>query len=52
MPAFNSADELELAIRLAKDKGAKGISVFTADNLKDEFKRILLKLSLEFNSED
>ena len=52
IPAFKSADELEQAIRLSKEKGAKGVSIFTADNLTEEFKRILLKLSLEFNSED
>jgi uncharacterized lipoprotein YddW (UPF0748 family) len=52
---FNSAlknpDDLELAIRLAKEKGAQGISIFTADNLSNEQKEIFIKLNKEFNNE-
>lgn len=47
MPAFKTADELEQAIRLAKEKGAKGVSIFTADNLKDDLKEVLRKLNEE-----
>ena len=50
MPAFKTAEELEEAIRIAKEKGATGISIFTADNLKEEFQEVLFRLSEEFGN--
>lgn len=51
MPAFKNLDaDFEKAIRLAKEKGAKGISLFTADNLTDTQKMILKNLNAEFNT--
>jgi uncharacterized lipoprotein YddW (UPF0748 family) len=50
MPAFKTVEEFEEAIRIAKEKGATGISIFTADNLKEEFQEILIMLNEEFNS--
>lgn len=51
MPAFKNLDsDFEKAIRLAKEKGAKGVSFFTADNLSKTQKKILKKLKLEFES--
>ncbi len=49
-PALNPED-LEKAIRLTKKKGAKGISIFTADNLNDKQKEVLIKLKNEFKIE-
>lgn len=43
-PALRDAIQLEEAILLAKKKGAKGISIFTADDLNDEQKSIFIKL--------
>jgi len=43
MPGFNSAEEFQQAIDLAKEKGAVGVSLFTADNLSEEFKAVLVK---------
>lgn len=47
MPGFESADDFEKAIRLAKEKGAAGVCLFTADNMKKEFKEVLIKLKGE-----
>jgi uncharacterized lipoprotein YddW (UPF0748 family) len=47
MPGFNSPEDFEEAIRLAKAKGAEGVSLFTADNMKDEYREVLIKLSQE-----
>jgi uncharacterized lipoprotein YddW (UPF0748 family) len=49
--ALRSPDDFESAILLAKEKGAHGISLFTADNLNDEQKNVLIKLHNEFNIE-
>ena len=49
-PALQDPEDLEKAIRLVKEKGAKGISIFTADNLNAEQKAIFIKLKEEFNS--
>jgi uncharacterized lipoprotein YddW (UPF0748 family) len=48
--ALQNPTDFEKAIRLAKEKGAKGISIFTADNLNEDQKEILVKLKNEFNS--
>ncbi len=50
-PALKNPKDLEKAIRLAKEKGASGISIFTADNLDKNQKDVLIKLSKEFNNE-
>ena len=50
-PALKDPKELENAIRLAKEKGAEGISIFTADNLDDAQKEVFIKLNQEFNNE-
>lgn len=51
MPAFKNLDtDFEKAIRLAKEKGATGVSLFTADNLTETQKKVLKKLKLEFES--
>ncbi len=47
-PALKKPEDLEKAIRLAKENGAKGISIFTADNLSEEQKAVLIKLKGEF----
>ena len=48
-PALQNADDLEKAIRLSKENGASGISIFTADGLSDEQKAVFVKLKDEFN---
>jgi uncharacterized lipoprotein YddW (UPF0748 family) len=45
---FKNPDDLEKAIRLAKEKGAQGISIFTADNLNKDQKEVFKKLKREF----
>lgn len=47
-PALKEPADLEKAIRLAKEKGAKGISIFTADNLDEGQQAVLRKLKEEF----
>ncbi|MCW3788895.1 family 10 glycosylhydrolase [Plebeiibacterium sediminum] len=47
-PAFKDGAEFEQGIRLAKEKGASGVAVFTADGLNEEKQEILKKLSKEF----
>ncbi len=49
--ALKNPDDLESAIRLTKKMGANGISIFTADNLNDNQKRVLIKLKKEFKIE-
>lgn len=49
MPAFKTSQELEDGIRIAKEKGAKGVSIFTADNLSEEMQKVLQTLNKEFN---
>ena len=46
--ALRDAADFENAILLAKEKGARGISLFTADNLNDAQKEVLKKLKKEF----
>ncbi len=46
-PALKNPEDLEKAIRLAKKNGAKGISIFTADNLNEDQKNVLIKLKEE-----
>ncbi len=48
-PALKKPEDLEKAIRIAKKNGAKGISIFTADNLSEEQKAVFVKLKSEFN---
>jgi len=50
-PALKEAKELEQAIRLVKQKGAQGFSIFTADNLNETQKEVFIKLKEEFNNE-
>jgi len=50
-PALKNPKDLEKAIRLAKEKGAKGISIFTADGLTKAQKKVFIKLKEEFNHE-
>lgn len=47
-PGLQKGEDLEKAIRIAKENGAKGISIFTADNLNDAQKAIFVKLKKEF----
>jgi uncharacterized lipoprotein YddW (UPF0748 family) len=47
-PGLQNPNELETAIRLVREKGAKGISIFTADNLNDDQKKVFIKLKEEF----
>ncbi len=49
--AFKNPNEFEKAIRLTKEMGAKGISIFTANNLNDNQKEVLIKLKKEFEIE-
>lgn len=49
-PALKDPNDLEKAIHLAKEKGAKGISIFTADNLNSEQKEVFKKLRVEFDT--
>lgn len=50
-PALQEPKDLEKAIRLAKEKGAKGISIFTAEDLNANQKKVFIKLNEEFNYE-
>lgn len=50
-PALKDPKDLEKAIRLAKEKGASGMSIFTADNLDAPQKEVFIKLNKEFNRE-
>jgi len=47
-PALKKPSDLEAAIRIAKENGAKGISIFTADGLDENQKRVLIDLKEEF----
>jgi uncharacterized lipoprotein YddW (UPF0748 family) len=48
-PALQKPEDLEKAIRIAKENGAKGISIFTADGLNEKQKAIFVKLKTEFS---
>ena len=50
IPAFDNAADLEKAIRLAKEKGAQGVSIFTADDMSEEMQQTIKKLSQEFGA--
>ena len=50
-PALKDPKDLEKAIRIAKENGAHGISIFTADNLNDIQKEVLIRLHKEFINE-
>ncbi len=43
-PALRKAKDLEKAIKLAKESGTKGISIYTADDLTEEQKQVLVAL--------
>ena len=43
-PALRTAEELEAAIRITKKKGAKGMCIFTADDLNTAQKQVFIKL--------
>lgn len=45
IPGFENAEDFEQAIRLAKEKGAEGISIYTVENLSPAQKAILIKTS-------
>lgn len=47
VPAFKNAEELEQGIRLAEEKGASGVSIYTADGLSEEMQQVIKKLSQE-----
>jgi len=47
-PGLRDPEDLEEAIRLAKEKGAKGISIFTASDLTPEQKEVFIKLKNEY----
>ena len=49
MPGLGNEGDFEKAIRLSKENGASGVSIFTADNLTDDQKAVLIKLNKEFN---
>ena len=44
MPALKNPDDLEKAIKISKDNGASGISLYTADMLNKEQQAVLVKL--------
>ena len=48
-PGLRDPKDLEEAIRLAKEKGANGISIFTASDLTEEQKEVFVKLRTEFD---
>ncbi len=43
MPGFESVEDFKEAIRLAKEKGASGVCLFTVDGMKEEYKAFLLE---------
>ena len=43
-PALKNGEQLEKAIKISKDNGAKGISIFTADGLNKEQQAVFVKL--------
>ena len=47
--ALKDPEEFRQAILLAKDNGASGISLFTANSLTDEQKKVLKDLKKEMN---
>lgn len=49
-PALQDPADLEKAIRMVRDEGAAGFSIFTADRLSEEQKEVFRKLSNEFSA--
>ncbi len=43
-PAFHRVDDFQLAIQEAQDNGAKGVAIFTVDDLPKEYEQVLLEL--------
>lgn len=41
MPGFESVEDFKEAIRLAKEKGAAGVCLFTVDGMKEEYREFL-----------
>lgn len=50
-PALKTPGDLEEAIRLTKEKGAQGVSIFTVDDLSTAQQNVLKKLHKEFHYE-
>lgn len=48
-PALQNPEELEQAIRLARENGAEGFSIFTVDGMSAEQKSVLTKLHKELH---
>ena len=48
-PGLESPNDLEKAIRLAKENGAIGVSIFTADNMSKEQKNVFRKMKNELS---
>ena len=44
LPGFESAEDFEEAIRLAKEKGAAGVCLFTADGMKEGYREVLRQI--------
>lgn len=45
MPGFESVEDFQEAIRLAKEKGASGVCLFTVDGMKEEYIKVLSAIS-------
>ena len=52
MPGFKNAEELERAIYLVHEKGAAGVSFFTADGMSKELKAAVMKAKKSIDSID
>lgn len=50
-PALREANDFKKAIEIAHQNGAKGISIYTADDLTDAQKKVLIQLKKEFQIE-
>ena len=46
-PALRDPDDLEKAIRISKENGAVGVSIFTADGLNKQQQEVFVRLSKE-----
>lgn len=44
MPGFNSVEDFQKAVQLAKEKGASGVCLFTVDGMKKEYESSLIEL--------
>ena len=45
LPGFENPADFEEAIRLAKEKGAAGVCLFTADGMKEVYREILRQIN-------